>query len=64
MKDIEFMSSTKELLEHILAGINAERERILNILDRESDALIAAGDTDSDCLFMLSRLIDEIGVSK
>jgi hypothetical protein len=64
MTAVEFVTNTEEFLEYMTAGIIAERQRILDILDRESNDMVAKGDTESDALYLLSRLIDEIGVAE
>jgi hypothetical protein len=60
MSEAEFAITAQEVYDHVMAGIRAERERVLDILEKESADLIAKGDKEGDGLYILSKIIDEV----
>lgn len=59
--DKEWITTPDELLQHVLAGRNAERERIEDIIDNEYADLVAAGHLNSEAMVVLGRILDRIG---
>ena len=59
--DRKWVTTPEELFQHVLAGRNAERERIEDIVDDEYADLVAAGHLNSEALVVLGRILDRIG---
>jgi len=56
----EWITTPDELLQHVIAGRKAERERIEDIIDDEYSDLVAAGHLNSEAQTMLGRILDKI----